>query len=82
APLTAQAWPVRLYATYTLLDAVPPIPDLCAALMQSPADLWLDSTRTQQLTEVTLKFGEELVVRSIDSASGTLLPDLFITPAI
>ncbi len=80
-PLTQQTWPVQLQAMYTPLSTVPPIPDICTTFMQSPAKLWLDSAQNQQLTEVTLKFGQELVVRSYDTPTGTPLSKLFITPA-
>ena len=81
-PLTEQIWAVQLQAMYTPLLPVPPIPDLCAILMQSPAQLWQDSAQTQQLAEVQLRFGQELVVRSHDTATGQPLSNLFITPTV
>jgi hypothetical protein len=76
--LTEQVWSVQLYAAYTPLSAVPAIMDLHTILTQAPADLWQDAVQTQQLSEVQLKFGQELTVRSSDA--GKPLSNLFITP--
>jgi hypothetical protein len=81
-PLTGQTWIVQLRAMYTPLNPVPAVPDLCTILTQASARLWQDSAQTQQLTEVQLKFGQELVVRSYDTATGKPLANLFITPAV
>ena len=40
------------------------LPDLCATLQQAAAQLWSDAAGTLPLTGVTLRFGQELVVRS------------------
>ncbi len=55
-----------------------PFPDLCAILWQAPASLWSDEGRTSPLTEVTLRFGQELVVRSSNTTPRSLL---LISPA-
>ena len=77
-PLTKQSWSVQLQAAYTTHNPVPLIPDLCATLSQPPTHLWVDRTLTQQITEVTLKFGEELIVKSGDPSLPSVL---LITPA-
>lgn len=60
-------------------------PDLCATLRQASAILWSDATRTSPLTEVTLWFGQDLVVRSADGRgqASPLRPQsvLLISPA-
>ncbi|MFL5653295.1 MAG: hypothetical protein ACJ8CB_03810 [Ktedonobacteraceae bacterium] len=81
-PLTQHTWSIELRAAYAPQQPVPFIPDLCTTLMQSPAILWADKARTQHLPPVTLHFGQELVVRSTDTAHNTALPVLLITPAV
>jgi hypothetical protein len=78
-PLIRQEWPVQLQAAYTRLSPTPTMPDLCAIFSQQAATLWMDSKQSQPFTGATLKFGQELVVRSKDHA----LPSrLLITPAV
>ncbi len=76
--LTQQEWPVELQAFYTRLSLVPTIPDMCATLTQQAATLWVDSTLSKPLTGGTLKFGQELVLRSQDPTRPSVL---LITPA-
>lgn len=76
--LIDQSWPVQLHASYARLDPVPLLPDLCTALNSPGASLWVDATSSRPLSEVTLKFGQELFVHSED----TMRPSkLLITPA-
>ena len=79
-PLTQHEWTIQLQATYTHLHPVPLIPELCTTLTQPVAHLWVDAANKHPLTEVTLRFGQELVVRSYDFGTGTQLPVLYITP--
>jgi hypothetical protein len=76
-----QSWPIHLEAAYVSGRSAAALPDLRAALRQTPADLWADAERTQPLTEVTLRYGRELVVRTHDATHGKALSKLFITPA-
>jgi hypothetical protein len=78
-PLTQQVWQVQLQAAYQRLSPIPAIPDLCAIFAQQAATLWMDSTQRQPITSATLKFGQELVVRSQDPAFPS---NLLITPAV
>ncbi len=90
--LREQEWSIELDAAYGRLRAVPPlrdmrsIPKLHDVLSQPPATLWADSERTRPLVEQTLKFGQELIVRS-EAENFTSPPrvkpmsELFITPA-
>ena len=80
-PLTQQQWAVQLQAAYTPLNPVPLIPDLCTTLTQLSATLWVDAKRTQPLTQATLVFGQELIVRSQDTGGLTPPSVLLITPA-
>jgi hypothetical protein len=80
-PLTQHEWPIQLQAGYIPQHPVPLFPDLCATLTQPAATLWADAAQSQPLTEVTLKFGQELVVRSHDSSSLTQPSVLYITSA-
>jgi hypothetical protein len=64
-----------------------PLPDLRATLDQlnaPPATLWADFATLEELAGVTLKYGQELILKSQDSI--TVSPPvpqsvLFITPA-
>ena len=63
------------------------MPDLKATLAQPRATLWADAARTTPLTKVTLRSGQQLVVRSNEAPTdaapgGRPLPVLFITPAV
>jgi hypothetical protein len=75
APLAARTWLVNLAAAYgrmqpapdTSKRLAPPIPDLCAALSQPPAHLWDRlSGAPHARTTVTLKMGQETLLRSVD----------------
>lgn len=76
-----QSWQIHLEASYVSGRSVAALPDLRATLRQPPADLWTDTERNQPLTEVTLRYGRELVVRSHDATNGKALSKLLITPA-
>ncbi len=83
-PLTQQAWFIPLQVAYAQRrpqEAVPSFLDLCTVLTQPAAQLWADSARTQPLIGATLKFGQDLIVRSTDSVQHTALAVLFITAA-
>jgi hypothetical protein len=80
-PLVQQQWPVALRAAYAPPRPAPPLRDLCATLRQPPADLWSGSSRTAPLTGATLRFGQELVLRTLDESRGIPLSVLYVTPA-
>lgn len=72
--LTDQTWPLSLRAAYAPTPPGQLIPDQCATLNQPPAILWSDAAHTLPLTQLTLRFGQELIARS------GALPNLLITP--
>jgi hypothetical protein len=76
-----QKWQVGLLATYTPSFPVPAAPDLCAAQVQAAATLWSDWAQTLPLTAVTLAFGEDLVVRTLNTIAQPQQSVLLITPA-
>jgi hypothetical protein len=80
--LRQQTWPVTLQAAYAPRHPVPATPNLDEALTQPPAQLWdvWDDVGRTELMPVTLRFGQELIVRSRD-AGRRPRPALFITPA-
>jgi hypothetical protein len=80
--LRQQAWTVTLQAAYAPRHPTPAIPNLDEVLAQPPAQLWdvWDDVERTELMSVTLRFGQELMVRSRD-ASRRPRPALFITPA-
>lgn len=92
-PLTSQEWILRLQAYYSPLQTSPPQPvkteppDLRATLSQQQAKLWDDAAMTIPLTEATLRYGRELILRSREGALAspasppTQPSTLFITPA-
>lgn len=86
-PFTRQEWPVSIFASYRPQSPAPRVPDLKATLAQPRATLWADAARTTPLTKVTLRSGQQLVVRSTEAPTdaapdGRPLPVLFITPAV
>ena len=83
---TSQEWDVNLRAFYAPQSTTPPLPNLNAVLQQPAANLWSDEARSMPLTKQTLRFGQELIVRSKKTTTGAPLdpvplPVLLITPA-
>jgi hypothetical protein len=75
-PLRDQTWTIRLEAFYQRAPARPETPDLCSILnqqFQPPATIWSDAGRTRPLTEATLEFGLETILRSTASAQSKLI---------
>jgi len=75
-PLWNQEWPVELDVYYGArpTGAVTDPPDLSEALLQPAALVWLDDRRRMALATVSLKYGEELRVRTRgEDARGALL---------
>lgn len=81
ADLRQQEWLIRLKVSYLPVTPVPAAPDLCYALTQPPAKLWSDSSASVPLTGATLRFGRDLIVRSMDATTREPMPVLFVTPA-
>jgi len=79
-PLAQQTWTLQLQAAFSPLSPVPAIPDVCTIFAQPPATLWTDTARGEPLTDVTLPFGQELIVRSQHAGDHTPLSVVFITP--
>jgi len=86
-PLALQEWPVRLRALYAP-DQTPPAKtatqDLRFTLSQAEATIWADADATQPLTEVSLLYGRETILRSTSTTSppSSRSSVLFITPAV
>src|SRR5579872_4792860 len=75
--LAAYSWPVTLAAQYGRITPYPPYPDLCTTLRQPGATLLGDASGSPLPTQ-TLRMGVELVVRSVDVATGSALPVLLV----
>lgn len=83
---TNQSWEVTLRAFHAPQDEARPFADLDAVLRQPAATLWADEARAAPLTKETLRYGQQLVVRSKRTTTSapldpTPLPVLLITPA-
>lgn len=80
--LSDQTWPLALSVFYRPGSAgAGPLPDLEALLQQPAANTWRDTAHSGPANSFTLQFGKELVLRSVDSATGRELPVLLITAA-
>jgi len=85
--LRDQQWPIEISARFDRLNPAPPfpgapaLPELTDVFSQSPATLWADTERQEDLSEVVLSFGRELVVRSVDRAANKARSVLFISAA-
>ncbi|HEX2912447.1 MAG TPA: hypothetical protein VH186_16685 [Chloroflexia bacterium] len=79
-PLYQHTWTVEIRAFYRRLDS----PDICAMAGQNPATLWTEQAQTNPLSQVTLRYGQELVVRTRkdDSPTSAFLPVLLISPEL
>ena len=85
SPLADHQWTLEIHAYYKPPTQLPTIPDLCTTLSQAEAILLADinPSNKKTLTQVTLKYGQELVLRSIDTSNvNQPAPSvLWITPA-
>ncbi len=83
--LTDQAWLVHLAFFYAPQQPPPAVPDLNQVLNQPPATAWVDEMLSAPLTTATLRFGQELVLRSrallASPPASPWLSTLLITPA-
>lgn len=76
--LTDQNWPVEVALFYTANKASQPVPDLEQILHQSAAVAWRDTSHTAPANQFNLQFGQDLVLRSLDSNTGRELPVLLV----
>jgi hypothetical protein len=61
-PLWEQSWRVPLRAFYAALD--PSATELCDILTQPAATLWFSQSPDEALVEATLRYGQEVILRS------------------
>jgi hypothetical protein len=76
--LVDQEWSVTLDAYFEPVLPVPPIPELCRTLTQTPALVWADALQQHPLGEQALRYGRELIVRSEGAEDRSVL---IVTPA-
>lgn len=85
-PMALQEWPVRLRALYAPDQVLTKTAtqDLRFTLSQAEAIIWADADGTQPLTEVSLLYGREKILRSTSTTSppSSRSSVLFITPAV
>jgi hypothetical protein len=79
AKLSNQTWPVSISVFYTPGNGGEDLPDLPTLLRQQAATAWLDSSHSARAADFTVHYGNDLILRSLDSASGRVLPVLLIT---
>jgi hypothetical protein len=84
ASLRSQTWPVSLAFFYTPQHPAPVVPSLDQVLGQRPAFAWDDETLSTPLAGATLRFGQELVLRSRAALASppAMLSTLLITAAL
>lgn len=64
--LVDQEWPVRVSVFYEPAEPVPLVPNLRRTLEQLPAMAWIqDAGGTRPLGDQVLRYGQELIVRSV-----------------
>jgi hypothetical protein len=61
---------------YVRRTPVPELPDVCITLSQPLAGVWKDASSPLELLEPTLRYGQELVLRTQDAPGSRL----WITP--
>jgi hypothetical protein len=84
-PLADHQWTLEIHAHYKPPAQLPTLPNLCPTLTQAEATLLADINPASKktLTQIILKYGQELVLRSTDSSKvNQPAPSvLWITPA-
>jgi hypothetical protein len=78
--ITDQSWMVEVAVFYSAGKLEQPLPELQQILQQQPAVAWRDTAQTLPAQQFQLQFGQDLVLRSLDSTSGNELPVLLVTP--
>jgi hypothetical protein len=78
--LTEQSWPVEIavYFSHRTHDSEPYLEEI---LQQSAGVVWRDTSHASPANRFNLQYGQDLVLRSLDSSSGRELPVLLVTPA-
>ena len=79
--LSDQTWPVTVSVFYIPRSSAVDMATLSEILHQGAATAWRDTARSTPARVFTLQFGRDLILRSLDSATGRELPVLLITPA-
>jgi hypothetical protein len=79
--LSDQTWPLTISVFYRPRPGSQVLPDLEGILLQGAGKVWRDTAHSAPANSFTLQFGRELVLRSLDSATGRELPVLLITTA-
>jgi hypothetical protein len=77
--LSDQTWPLTISVFYSETTGVGLLPDLEAVIQQPAAKTWRDTAHSAPIDTFTVQFGKELVLRSLDSATGRELPVLLVT---
>jgi len=75
-PLLEQTWMLQVRFHYVRRTPVPELPDVCITLSQPLAGVWKDASSPLELLEPTLRYGQELVLRTQDAPGSRL----WITP--
>ncbi|HEY3301942.1 MAG TPA: hypothetical protein VGL70_00250 [Candidatus Binatia bacterium] len=73
-PLFEQTWPIQLHAFYSPGRPSPRIPQLDHVLNQAPATVVSSPSPPIPLTEVSLQFGKELIVKSQSKSALLIIP--------
>jgi hypothetical protein len=79
--LTEQDWPIETAVYYSSHRMHQSQPYLEEILQQGAAVAWRDTSHTAPANRFNLQYGQDLVLRSLDSTSGRELPVLLVTPA-
>jgi hypothetical protein len=86
--LMKQEWTIELEAAYDRLEPKAfteggrlAVQELCAIVSQSGATLWENGSPAQPLTQCTLSYGQEIILRSQSTTDPTPPSVLLITPA-
>jgi hypothetical protein len=79
--LTDQKWPITIAIFYTPQPAPKVIPDLEKTLNQRVANVWAGTNHAVAAGGFTVNYGQELILRSLNSTNGQPLPVLLITTA-
>jgi hypothetical protein len=75
-PLLEQEWTLQVRVFYARRSPVPDMPDLCDTLSQPSAWAWPHTGSSLELLEPTLRYGQELVLKTQDAPRSRL----WITP--
>ena len=79
--LTNQKWPITISVFYTPQPDPNGIPDLAKTLNQHAANVWAGTNHAAAAGGFAVNYGQELILRSLNSTNGQPLPVLLITTA-